>query len=257
MLALAVACAAVPDSAAASDPSLGGVETPYSVEMRRVESRFLGRLPQKSPAFGAELKAQCLETPGAPLYIGLEQTLWIEAGIESVVATLSDIDHYAELFPGYESVKVNNSQGDRRETTWEQRIPLPFVPNIRYEITYRLDLTQPSVKAFRYQLRKPSKLTANDGAILLTAVSSSRTAYREFDFFDAEWGVAKVAGHDKLWKDSVEGLLLSTLAVKLKSENPAWTSNHAREEAENRLPSKMVEACIEHKIPYSKLKDTP
>ena len=235
------------------DAPIGAISSRYTEPLRellRKKILIAHPLRQKSPAkatektlpkeetaglesYGGIIRLGCFETQGEPLFMGMVQELEIEAPIERVSQVLERVDQYAELFQGYAEIKVVSKKDNLWRTHWEQRIPIPFVRNIRYDLDYLLSDPVPALKLFRYQLIESTRLKASDGAILLRKIGPNTTQYNEWDFYDADWGIAASFGRDRLWREGLEGAALSDLAIKLKAENPAMTENQARDAAES------------------------
>ncbi len=204
---------------------------------------ILGKLQEDD-----RFQLQCLETEGNATYIGVKQLLDIHASLSAVDAVIMAINEYHDLFPGYKETKISDRAGTKLLTYWEQIVPVPFVPNIKYEVVYELEQPSPEQRLYRYHLHKPTQLKASDGFILIRQVNEHLTHYLEYDFFDADWGMAKIAGKSAIWDDSVEGLIHSDLAVKMKAENPTWTADKARKEAKKLVDSKSVSSCYQQRI---------
>jgi hypothetical protein len=198
------------------------------------------------------VKLQCIETPGNPYYIGLRQQMRVDAPLSRVEAILDDIDRYQHLFPGYDDIHIVSSSGNKFLTFWEQHIPVFFVPNVKYQVTYLMDKSSPHLKVYRYQLKESEHLKASDGLIVIESETDpktlvQRTRYTEFDFFDADWGILKTLAPEKIWKESVEGIYLSDLAIKLKAEHPEWDSREISEKGRKLLEANPVEKFIQSK----------
>ena len=198
-------------------------------------------------ADGELIQLDCLETAGNELYVGVKQFMDIQADLNKVDAVLMNIAEFKDLFPGYKETKITDRDGNKLLTFWEQKIPFFFVPNVKYEMVYQLEQPSPTQRLYRYQLHKAGELKVSDGFILIRQENDHLTHYVEYDFFDAEWGLAKVAGKHKIWEDSVEGLLHSDLAAKAKIENPSWSSEKARKESKKQINHALVDACYKNR----------
>lgn len=238
--------------AAESANDLAGVPSPYTQVVLGLINGFVKKgstvvFPQiKSPVF-----LQCWETPGNDLYIGVEQRMSIEAPFAQVRAVIDDIDHYQQLFPGYQDIHVESRASNLLETYWEQRIPVFFVPNAKYEMIYQVDTSDPNRAIYRYQLKKPASLKMSDGFVLISKEGENKTRYVEYDFFDAVWGAAKIFGGTKIWHDTIEGVALSDLAIKLKAENPTWSDEKARSDSSHLLQNGWVDDCVKGRKPFA------
>jgi hypothetical protein len=175
----------------------------------------------------------CLETPKERFYIGVAQSMIVKAPLQEVAKVVEDIDQFVDLFPGYAKVKVLSRTPDRIETFWEQRIPVFFIPNVKYEMIYFLSRPDDKTRLYRYQLKDKGEIKESDGFIALEKINEQTTRYFELDFFNADWGALETFAPGRIWKDSVDGLYISDRAIQLKAENPNWTAKQAREAAEN------------------------
>jgi hypothetical protein len=174
----------------------------------------------------------CLETPGQRFYIGVAQSVLIKAPLEEVTKVVDDIDHYSELFPGFADVKIVSHDQNKLLTSWEQRIPVFFIPNVKYKMVYQVSQPDADRRIYAYQLEQSGTLKESDGFIVLERLPNQATQYIELDFFDANWGVVETFAPGRIWSDSVDGFFLSDLGIKLKAENPSWTHKKAREAAD-------------------------
>ncbi len=216
------------------DADLGGRKSRYSEVLRELVRGWpTPRVKAlREPAAGG-LSLRCIETPEEPLYIGLEQVQWISAPIEHVAAAVEKIDEYRDIFTGFADIRVTAREGNRWTTAWEQKAPVFFVPNIRYDVHYLISKLGAERRVYRFQLKDSETLKWSDGVIILDAVPGAsgapKTRYVEYDFYDAHWGLAKAFGQDRIWRDSVEGIALSDLALRLRAENPAKSTEWVRD----------------------------
>ena len=222
---------------------LGGVNSAYT----ETTLRMMQSIISAPPTLPSEFQLHCFEKPDNELYIGVEQSVLINAPFANVEAVLNDIDHYSELFPGYKKTSIVSRDENKLLTFWEQRIPIFFVPNVKYEMVYLLNRPTPNQATYRYQLKNKGTLKASDGFIVIQKKDDLHTEYHEVDFVDAEWGAAKILGKTKIWQDSVEGIYHSDLAVKLKAENEAWTNEQARSAAKKELNHALVDTCLKER----------
>ncbi len=244
---------------------------PIQQHLEGPSSEYTDRLirwAQKWPPRGLILEAQrgdspvlleCLETLGKLDYIGIQQQMTIRAPLSRVEAILDDIDHYQDLFSGFETIRVESKNGNQILTYWEQKVPLFFIPNVKYKMTYLIDKSSLQRKFYRYQLRESSHIKASDGLIVIEeGIDSSQapvTRYTEFDFFDANWGLLKIIASQKIWQESVDGVYQSDLAIKLKAENPTWSFNQVARESQKMMKAFPSSPCIENKKIFKDSKD--
>lgn len=229
----------------AQSTGLGGVESRYSTQIERLANEAL-----KDPVTHGPLELRCWTTPGDDYYVGVEQRMEIGAGLRSVATIMDDMNHYKDLFPGFEDIHISGREGGSIFTFWEMRIPIPFVPNIKYEMIYKVGSPSDSQRLYLYQLRAPGKLTASDGFVVLSGDGANNTHYIEYDFVNAHWGAAKIFGARKLWKTSVEDIVLADVAIKLKAENPAWTYARVRRELKKRVDNEEIAECVKKRAPF-------
>jgi len=202
---------------------------------------------------GQEMKVQCLETPGQEFYVGIGQLIHINAPFEAVEAVLDDVASYQKLFPGFADVHVVSRQGDRQVTAWEQKIPVFFIPNAKYEMEYVISKPSASRKVWRYQLLRSKTVKVDDGLILIESDGPSSTRLVEYDFWDAEWGILKNLAPGRIWHDSLEGLVKTGMAIKLKAENPTKSNEWAHDEARDRVKSLPLADWLKNKKPFELL----
>jgi hypothetical protein len=192
----------------------------------------------------------CVATPGDRKYVGIVQRMEIAAPLADVEAVLADVGHYKDLFPGLVDVhEVPGSRdGNRYVTAWEQRVPIVFVPNTRYELTYLVNRVGEGRVVYRYRLARSQGLTNSDGIVVLETEASGRTRFTAYDFFNARWGLLPERA---VWRESLHGSVASDLAIKLKAERPAWSYPRIAAEAEKlrRQAEGEMEDCLRHRTP--------
>ncbi|GEM_PF-2569511 len=167
------------------------------------------------------ININCLTTKGDPLYIGVEQYGLIHAPAESVQMILEDFSNYQNLFPGFSDIHLVSNDQNKNIVFWKKKLPF-ILPDISYEITYlSLNLT-PDCICFRLRLKEQKgSILASDTIIVLEKLSTNETAYTEYDFFKADWGIAGYfLSFDDIWQKSVEDIYLSDIMVKFKAEHP-------------------------------------
>lgn len=178
-----------------------------------------------------EVESQCFEMLKNPTYIGVGQRMVVSVPFERMVEVVDDYPAYVGIFEGLVRVAAVEVDGNRTVTEWEEEIPFPFVPNERNQMIHLVSTPRPGFKVYRYGLKKSNNQTKNDGVIVLEQSGKSKTLYTEYDFFDANWGIAKSFGLDHIWKDSLEDLFQSDLALKLKAENSSWLPARVKSES--------------------------
>ena len=227
--------------------SLGGVKSLYTEKLQEHLNQVLSEAP-KVPVDAQEIWLECYKTEGDPLYIGVRQKLVVDSPLKRVAEVVEDIETYKDIFPGFEKIKIESKANSRWITYWEQKVPIPFVPNVKYRMIYEIGEAKENSRTYRYQLLEKSSLTLSDGFIILQAIGADQTLYTEVDFFNAEWGAAKIFGQRRIWTDAVEGLVLSDLAIKLKSAHPEWDGRKIKKAAEKSLQSKWIKDCVSNQV---------
>lgn len=241
LLLLTLAGSAPPAGPHRLDEDLGGPPSRYAADMVRLLDA-----PRAAPDEGPErpLHLTCLPTPGQPRYVGARQAQTIRAPLTVVAGILDDIPHYPELFPDLVQVRVVDRAGDpdRYVTAWEQRVPVFFLPNTRYELTHLVDRSRPDQVIYRYRLLRSRDLTNSDGLVILEALGPALTRFTEYDFFDAHWGPL-TAG--MVWGASLKGIFLSAVAIQLRAEHPDWSYRQVAAAASQRLEREQatLETC--------------
>jgi hypothetical protein len=227
----------------AIDTVLEGPTSPYTRFLLDLLKRWPAHVRGRGVDDASQLKLECFATEGNPTYVGLSQKMLIQAGLPAVAAVLDDFGHYQELFPGYDDVHVISRDRNRIETYWEQHIPFFFIPNVKLEVTYLVDASRSDRRTYRYQLRNSKSVKNNDGLIVIESLGPSLTRYTEYDFFDADWGLLKSLGEDKVWTESLNGIYLSDVAIQLKAEKPTLTYAQIKEESEKSLDRNPTLEC--------------
>jgi hypothetical protein len=230
LLAAAVLLLGVTAPAARAEDEAGGPGQ-YRALLDEVVARWRPAVAAPDPS--QSLRLTCLTTPGEEKYVGALQEAVIEAPLSAVAAVLDDVPHYRDLFP--DTVDVHevpgSRQGDRFVTAWEQKAPAFFLPNIRFELVYQVDRTDPARVDYRYWLLRPGTIRHSDGAVLLESLGPGRTRFTEFDFFDAAWGPVPLS---MVWSEALKGMFLSDVALRLKAEHPARSYAEVADEAARR-----------------------
>jgi hypothetical protein len=179
----------------------------------------------------ASVKLVAYETPGREHAIGIGQFMRVAAPLETVRQVMEDFDHYKDLFFDFKDVHLEERDGNRVVTFWEQSIPIPFVPNTKYATWfYILDGGADRV-FYRYQLKSSNSLTYSDGLMVLERDGPQATIYTEYDFFDASWGIAATFAPARIWRDSLKGIYDSDIAIKLRAEHKDWDYGQVRRES--------------------------
>jgi hypothetical protein len=222
---------------------LDGPESAYTDKLLHVLQHWpVKRFANKGPG---PLEFKCIATVDQEKYVGMLQRSTIRAPISVVEGVLDDVAHYKDLFPDTVDVHVvpGSRLGNRFVTAWEQRIPVPFVPNVNYELGYVVDKTVPGRTIYRYKLHRGDSLIASDGMVILEASGPDTTQFTEYDFFH---GRTVPVPATLVWRESLRSAFLSDIAIKLKAENPDWSYKRIAAEGERLVAPEAdrFEQCI-------------
>ena len=206
--------------------------------------------PSAEPASadaGSPIALECLQTPGQPDTVGVRQDMLIDAPLADVAAVVEDFAHYAELFPDVKDVHRVAGQDDENRfvVAWEQKVPVFFWPNVKYEMAWVVERARPGRVSYLYKLKQKGEVYATDGFIALEAVGT-QTRYSEVDFIDAATGPVPNA---TVWDLTLSGMFRSDVAIKLKAEHPAWSYPKLRAEAEKLLERFPTRVCFDKRHP--------
>jgi hypothetical protein len=222
-----------------SDPLPG----PDSPSTAWVLERVLHWAPSAEESRDVPILLDCLLTPGQPDTVGVRQFMSISAPLSEVAAVVEDFAHDAQLFPDLADVHVvkGSEEGNRFAVSWEQRVPVFFVPNVRYETTWLLERQEKRV-SYRYKLKAKGTVKTTDGFIVLEDAGGGLTRYTEVDFIESATGPVSMA---TVWEMTLSGMFRSDVAIKLKAEHPGWTYPRLRSEADQLLERFPTTACFQ------------
>jgi hypothetical protein len=229
-----------------------GVESPYTGTLVSALKDWPPHT-RRNPA-PSTLALECYKTPGSGNsgYVGVGQWMTIAAPLDAVVRVLDDFGHYADLFPDLKQVTVTSRNGAQLETTWEEDIPVFFIPNGKYGLTYWVDgATSTGRRTYRYQLAEAGHLHRSDGVIVVENAPGGGTYYTELDFVDADWGLLKAFAPGKIWKETIAGIGRSDLAVALRAEHADWAYPRIKATAKDSLSEATVERCAAARHDFS------
>ena len=224
-------------SAAGVADGLDGIDSIYTGYLTRVLERWRSRVAEVAPDDAGPVSITCIRTAGSERYVGMVQRQTIHAALGDVETVLDDIDHYKDLFPG--TIDVHVVPGSERQEAgppapmrfdmaWLQRPPIFLMPDIRYEMSNRVEKT-PARAVYRYKLLTGDKLTASDGFVVVEAIDGVTTAFTEYDFFDGHWGPIPTW---LVWRESLKAAFQSDVAIRLKAEQPSLSYAKIASEAE-------------------------
>ena len=224
-----------------------GINSPYT-EPVRSWARTWKRPERLKP--GEQYRLQCLELKGNDSYIGARQEMEIGVSLSEAAKVLDDLSIYPKIFDDLVVAEERSRVGNQWLVFSEQHIGIPFVPNERNETLYWLDVNSPQRRVYRYQLKSSNHLKFSDGAIVLDSITPNLTMYSEVDFYDADWGIAKTFGKNRIWKDSLIGFVQADLAVKMKSEHPDWSNEDVLRQSKKISESVEVGSCLAAKTEF-------
>ncbi|MBI3542780.1 MAG: hypothetical protein HY075_05835, partial [Deltaproteobacteria bacterium] len=204
-------------------------------------SRLLSPEPPESRV---SVKLVAFESPGHPKAIGVGQAMLVSAPLADVKKVLEDFGHYKELFFQFKDARAVERDGNRVITYWEQSIPLPFVPNTKYTNYFYIDDRDPTRVFYRYQLKESGSLLYSDGLIAIEKIDARSTRYTEYDFFDADWGIAGSLAPARIWRDSLRDIYYSDIAIKLRAEHPDWSFDKVRQESKKHWEDEYSEDSV-------------
>lgn len=234
---------------------IGSVPSPYRDKLKSLIATWPKSVSfqknQPAKVGEADIEIQCYETLNNPTYIGVAQRMVVAAPFERVVSVVDDYGKYVGIFEGLKKVNSISVDENRVVTAWEEEIPFPLVPNEHNQMIHLVSNPHAGLKIYRYGLKESNHLTRNDGFIVLEAGRFGETVYTEFDFFDADWGIAKSFGVDRLWKGCLEGLYQSDFALKLRAEHGNWSAERVLETSNNfaKALSKQLGVCSKREFP--------
>jgi hypothetical protein len=230
----------------ALDEDLGGPPSRYAGALLSAAQRR--ELPVAPDAGPAPVALRCVATPGDGKYVGIVQWMDVGAPVDAVDAVIADVGHYRDLYPGVADAREvpGSRDGNRWVTAWEQRVPVFFIPNTRYQLTTLVSRSAARV-VYRYRLARRGELTSSDGLIVLEAAGAGRTRFVEYDFFNARWGLVP---ERLVWRESLRGAFGSDVALKLRAEHPAWSFKRIGAEVERlgREAEGLIERCAAHRV---------
>ena len=215
------------------DTKLDGPQGLYTDAMIKLLKTWPGEIQLKDPDFekSGPVFINVMHTEGRSVYVGVEQRMIINAPLEQVESVVDNIDQYYKMFPSHESTKILSKDGNMWLTSYEQSLPVFFLPNVKFKMTYITDKSSPDRKLYRFQLQQSKDVLYDDGVVVLER-DGAKTKYTKYDFYEPDLGFAKLFAVSKVWNDSIAGIFAADYSIKLKSENPTWDYNKIKDVAE-------------------------
>lgn len=231
-----------------------GVQSPYTAAVKTFLEKHDAEIERAT--FESALRFECYSDSRSEFAIGVRQTFLIQAPLSEVIKVLDGFSDYTSIFDGMRRAEVKSEFAGGYTFFTEQDVPVPFVPNERNEMIYRVDQHAGIDKSYRYQLLKSNHLKYNDGLIVVKTKTPGTTLYDEIDFWDADLGLAKTLGAKKVWKDSLEGIYQADLAVQLKAEKKEMTNAQILKASKKQAAEQDFNSCISSKKPFQYLGKT-
>ena len=233
------------------DSTMEGPQSVYTSAMVELIKSWPPKDIDYSAKDESPVRIHRLETPGHRFYVGAEQVMFIKAPLARSEQVVDDIDHFKELLPGFKDIHVTSRDSNKYFVFWEHIIPVFFLPNVKYETLYITDKTSPTRKIYRYKLRRAtSDINFADGTIVLEKASETQTRFTEYDFWDANYGIVKTFAPGRIWKDSIAGVFLADLAIKLRAEHSDWKPSQVIEESNKEIETFPLDDVLEKKKPF-------
>jgi hypothetical protein len=153
-----------------------------------------------------------------PWQLGMLQKIRVNAPLERLTAALDDVPGYVGIFDDLEkSEKRSVVSPDDYVVFTETSIPLPFVPNDKTSMRYRIEHL-PRAVGYRFALTEGNHLRSYDGYALASADGPRSSVYWELDFIEPAFGISRGLPVKKFWVQNAEGSAQSDWALKLKAE---------------------------------------
>ncbi len=174
-------------------------------------------------------------TPNRSWLIGMRQVFLVHAKPERVALVLDTVKEYTGIFSGVKKAEFTEYKSINEYSVFtETQVDFPFVPNDQTELSYHIDRSQGKV-LYRYTLKKSNSVNQFDGVIFLLATKEGDTLYFEYDSFEPDLGIAKMAGEQKIWVESALGNFQSDWAVKLRAEHADWPASKVLSTSEDKM----------------------
>lgn len=229
---------------------LGGPSSPYT-------SRLIGLLKDWKAATSfchadtdpLAITMVGIRTPNRPYFVGFKKCMLVSAPMAAIEAVIDDEGDFQNLFTGLAGVKVISRDGNRSVLEWERKIPVFFVPNLKYRIGYLADKSNKNRTVYRYQFIEGDRLKLNDGIEVLEKLNDRLTRFTNYEFYEADYGLGilgiRAVSAESAWMESLKGGYVSIISIRYKAEHPDWTYEHIRDAAEAE-----VKKIDMDKVPY-------
>lgn len=230
----------------------GAVSSKYTEILQKTLNRWPLAPIAMAELEGKAVQIKVFETPGNIDYIGSEFEMGIDAPLAAVEAVLDGVENYIELLPGFKEIKKTEIDKDHFEIFWEKIIPVFFVKNVKYTISYTVDRSKPDRRVYVGQLKEKKSLASLD-SLLVIEKRGEKTHYFETAFFDGDFGVITTLAPMKIWRESIEAVLHGALAKKAKAEKPDIKYDELMAQVAAEVKTYPVEALVEKRKPHPDL----
>jgi hypothetical protein len=249
---LAILCILFPVLASAWElPLIEGVKSAYTEPLKVHLSAGADEYKEKAKALSDNILLYCFSDSGNDLYIGAAQYMTIGAPISTVERVLRNFDDYSKLFDGLVASSAEKNGEEKFQLSTEQYVPVPLVSNIRTRMQYQIE-KENGRTLFRYQLVKSNNLKFYDGFILLTPGKDQTTEFIEYDFWSADWGMAKMLGKESIWIDSLSAMYQTDVAIKMRAENKSLSDKEVLKASTATAKKQNFKECFKDRTPFFK-----
>ena len=196
----------------------------------------------------------CLSSSHDKNLIGIIHEITVKSTVENLVKIFENYENYTEIFDSLRKSKVTYREGAEVHIDFEGAVPFFLAPNSKYSMIYRtlvdhVKETQ-NYKAYSFTLDQSKDLKSLDGVSVIRKINAATSLYQEIDFLDAHWGAAKVFAPGAIWKDSLEEIINTDIAMKIRAEEPELPAKDVIKKAHVAMKSEenALELCLKEKI---------
>lgn len=227
-------------------PSALGPETVYTKLLETAEAEWPPTWFQYDEARDGAFRITCHSHPDRPFYMGASITQTVNESLTNVEKVVDAVDKYQELFAGFDEINKTESLPEGFSVFWHRPIPVPFIPDLRYETVYLNKKWSPVKKTYRYQMKNRIDLLKSvDGMIVIDGQGAKKTRITQFLFWDGKYGPLETFSPTGIWKDNMRDVYQSNLAIKMRAENPTWDGAKLKEEVHKAINEQTIESCVE------------
>ncbi len=155
-----------------------------------------------------------------PWRMGILQKMRVNAPLDRLVHAIDDTDGYVGIFDDLKkSERRDIKSPDDYVLFTETEIPLPFVPNDKTSMHYRIERKTNSV-LYRFDLTEGNHLLSYNGVALAASDGAQSSVYWELDLYEPGFGMSRALPVKKFWIQNAESSVQSDWALKEKAEKP-------------------------------------